>query len=119
MLAMCSAYHASATPHHPQRFLQEISGKPEEGQRIVQHFCANCHASKPLIQLGAPRIGVIEDWTPRVKQGLKLLFLHTDEGLNAMPARGGCFECTDKQLLLAILAMLPEEHKKNLSKSLK
>ena len=31
-----------------------------------------------------------------------------------MPARGGCFECSDKQLYLAILAMLPETLKKSL-----
>jgi cytochrome c5 len=40
------------------------------------------------------------------------LFQHTDEGLNAMPSRGGCFECSDKQLMLAIRAMLPETTKK-------
>jgi len=29
----------------------------------------------------------------------------TDEGIGFMPARGGCFECTDQQLLLAVLAL--------------
>ena len=37
------------------------------------------------------------------------LFKHTDEGFNAMPARGGCFECSDRQLKLAIAAMLPQK----------
>jgi len=31
-----------------------------------------------------------------------------------MPARGGCFECSDEQLVLAILAMLPESAKKSI-----
>lgn len=103
--------------HHPQEFLKSIVGKKNEGEQIVQHYCANCHAAKPIIQLGAPRIGYRQDWVNRVKPGLDTLFKHTDEGFNAMPARGGCFECSDKQLLLAIYALLPnnkKSHKKQL-----
>ncbi|MDI9819293.1 MULTISPECIES: cytochrome c5 family protein [unclassified Legionella] len=103
-----------AETHHPQEFLRSISGSEEEGQQIVQHFCANCHADKPLIPMGAPRIGHKTDWEPRIKAGIENLLKHTSEGLNAMPARGGCFECTDKQLLLAIFAMLPQESAKEL-----
>lgn len=94
--------------HHPQAFLNQISGSKNEGEQIVQHFCVNCHAQKPLIPLGAPRIGVTADWLPRLKQQMAVLFKHTSEGINAMPARGGCFECSDEQLILAIIAMLPE-----------
>ena len=97
--------------HHPQEFLKSISGKKNEGEQIVQHYCANCHAAKPLIQLGAPRMGYEVDWIHRVKPGIDALFKHTDEGFNAMPARGGCFECSDKQLLLAIYALLPDSQK--------
>jgi cytochrome c5 len=99
---------AYAEAHHPQQFLQSISGGKNEGKQIYSHFCVNCHAHKPLIQLGAPRIGFETDWKARLKQGMNILFKHTDEGLNAMPPRGGCFECTDKQLMLAIEFMLPK-----------
>ena len=95
--------------HHPQVFLKEIAGSKTEGVQIVQHYCAMCHADKPMIPLGAPTIGQNAAWKSRIKQGIDTLFKHTDEGLNAMPARGGCFECTDKQLLLAIMAMLPKD----------
>ncbi|NDB70277.1 MAG: cytochrome c5 family protein, partial [Methylocystaceae bacterium] len=90
---------SQAASHHPQAFLQRIAGSKKEGEQLVQHYCANCHASNPLIQLGAPRIGELADWKPRVKNGLDVLFQHTDEGLNAMPSRGGCFECSDEQLM--------------------
>ena len=102
---------AHAHSHHPQEFLKKIVGSKKEGEQIVQHFCANCHDVKPLIQLGAPRIGVAPDWEPRLKQGIDKLFQQTDEGINAMPPRGGCFECSDQQLRLAILAMLPTKLK--------
>lgn len=97
--------------HYPQEFLKQIAGADNEGKQIVQHYCANCHATKPIIQVGAPRIGISGDWAPRIKQGMDILFQHTDEGLNAMPPRGGCFECSDKQLMLAITAMLPTTSK--------
>ena len=95
--------------HHPQDFLKEIAGSKTEGEQIVQHYCAMCHAEKPIIQLGAPTMGQKEVWEPRIKQGIDLLLKHADEGFNAMPARGGCFECSDKQLKLAILALLPDD----------
>ncbi|KTD36091.1 cytochrome c5 [Legionella nautarum] len=103
---------AQAANHHPQEFLQSIKGAQDEGAQIVQHFCSSCHAEKPLIPLGAPKIGNENDWAPRIKTGIRSLFKHTEEGFNAMPARGGCFECSDEQLVLALLAMLPEPLKK-------
>ncbi|WP_035919023.1 c-type cytochrome [Legionella fairfieldensis] len=102
---------ALAQTHRPQEFLDSIRRSKNEGEQIVQHFCANCHALKPVIELGAPKTGQKKDWEIRVKQGLNTLLDHTKEGFNAMPARGGCFECSDEQLLLAILAMLPQAMK--------
>jgi cytochrome c5 len=108
---------AHAASHHPQDFLHRISGEKEQGKKIYEHFCANCHADRPLISLGAPRLKNADDWNFRIKRGLKTLFRHTDEGLNAMPPRGGCFECSDEQLLAAILYLLPDKtikaHKKH------
>ncbi len=108
-----------AASHHPQDFLRSIKGTKDEGEQIVQHFCANCHAVKPLIQIGAPRIGQREDWELRVKAGAMQLLRHTAEGINAMPPRGGCFECSDEQLILAIMAMLPDELGKSFKNNLK
>ena len=68
-----------------------------------------CHAEKPMIALGAPRTGHLKDWEPRMKSGFDKIWSHTIEGFNAMPARGGCFECTDEQLMLAIKALLPRD----------
>lgn len=100
--------------HRPQDFLNEIKGSKLEGELIVQQFCMNCHDVKPLISLGAPRIGVNVDWEPRIKKGIEQMLQNTTEGYNAMPPRGGCFECTDEQLNLAIIAMFPELLKKKL-----
>jgi cytochrome c5 len=100
---------AFSASHHPTAFLERIKNTPDEGEQIVQHFCGTCHAQRALIPLGAPKPKVSKDWQPRLEQGLDVLFQHTNEGLRAMPPRGGCFECTDAQLWLAIKALLPSE----------
>jgi len=104
-------FETHAASHHPQEFLYKIQGAPDEGKQIVAHFCTNCHAVKPLIPLGAPKTGKCADWQPRLKKGLKNLFHNTSVGYNNMPPRGGCFECSDKQLYLAIMALLPKSKK--------
>ncbi|MFI4918127.1 MAG: c-type cytochrome [Legionellales bacterium] len=108
-----------ADSHHPQEFLTAISGSQDEGEQIYSHFCATCHAQEPLVALGAPRRDDEIAWGLRLKQGIAALFQHADEGLNAMPPRGGCFECTDKQLMLAIVAMVPKQAKKDLLNQLR
>lgn len=100
---------AMASSHHPQAFLEQVVGTSDEGPQIVEHFCSTCHAPKPMLPLGAPRMGMASDWRARLDQGLDALFKHADEGVRAMPPRGGCFECTDKQLWLAIAALLPND----------
>ena len=105
-IGLATISHAAS--HNPQQILNSIRGKSDEGMQIVQLFCANCHASNPKIELGAPKIGQLSDWEPRMKQGLDTLLQHSQEGIGAMPAMGGCFECSDEQLRLAVLAMLPE-----------
>jgi cytochrome c5 len=109
---------AYANTHHPQDFLKSIRGKKNEGEQIYNHFCVNCHAKKPVIPLGAPRKGEQNDWEIRLKQDFALLFKHSDEGFNAMPPRGGCFECSDEQLILAIIEMVPDKSKKVIFKQL-
>lgn len=108
-----------AESHHPQEFLKSIKGSKTEGEQIYQHFCVNCHSQKPLIAIGAPRIAEEGDWKIRMKAGLDELFKHTDEGMNGMPPRGGCFECSDKQLWLAIDYLVPKTYKKELLNKLR
>ncbi len=106
MICLFGSYDAAAATHRPQAFLDQIRGTKGEGQAIVQHFCATCHAEHPLISIGAPRIGHAGDWVARRKQDPALLWQHTEEGYHAMPARGGCFECSDEQLKKAILILV-------------
>lgn len=102
---------AHAETHRPQDFLNSISGAKNEGEQIYNHFCVTCHAQKPLIALGAPKIRNNDDWESRLKKGALALYENTLNGINAMPPRGGCFECSDDQLVLSIIEMLPKNTK--------
>ena len=106
LLAGSIATSAMANSHHPQQYLKSVRGKKDEGAKIVEQFCSNCHAQKPMIPIGAPREGIDDEWKHRVEKGWTKLLQNTSEGMNAMPPRGGCFECEDEQLILAIKAML-------------
>lgn len=52
--------------------------------------CALCHVDG---NAGAPRIGVADEWQPRLAQGDDLLLEHTISGFNQMPPLGYCMAC--------------------------
>ncbi len=55
--------------------------------------CAVCHASGAA---NAPKTGDAAAWEPRMAKGMDVLVQSVQNGLNAMPPKGMCFECTDE-----------------------
>lgn len=56
--------------------------------------CAVCHASGAA---GAPKTHVAADWAPRMTKGMDVLIASVNNGLNAMPPKGMCFDCNNDQ----------------------
>tara|TARA_R110001592_G_scaffold363043_1_gene679554 strand:- start:36499 stop:36792 length:294 start_codon:yes stop_codon:yes gene_type:complete len=54
--------------------------------------CKICHASGAA---GAPKTGDAAAWAPRMAKGMDVLVVSVNNGLNAMPPKGMCFDCTD------------------------
>ncbi len=54
--------------------------------------CKVCHATGAA---GAPKTGDAEAWAPRLAKGMNALVVSVNKGLNAMPPKGMCFDCTD------------------------
>ena len=76
------------------------------GQDIYEHACILCHQDGVA---GAPRFNNVDDWSIRLqKQDLEKLTLSAIKGLNAMPAKGSCSECSDEDIRAAIKYMLPD-----------
>jgi cytochrome c5 len=75
------------------------------GQSTYNEACISCH--NPGIS-GAPRLGDADAWQPRAAKGRQALVASTVNGLNAMPAKGMCWQCSDEQLAHAVDYMLEQ-----------
>ena len=64
--------------------------------------CARCHING---QFGAPRIHVASAWASRLDKGLDVLVRSVRNGLGAMPAGGGCSNCSDAEYRDMIIYM--------------
>lgn len=79
------------------------SSGPMNGQQVYDQFCFACHTTGVG---GAPRLGDVADWMDRSAKGMDVLMASTLNGLNAMPAKGTCMNCSDDELSEAVTYML-------------
>ena len=79
------------------------SGSTRTGQQIYDKSCFICHGAGVG---GAPIFNNNDDWAPRVAKGVESLWNSTRNGLNTMPARGTCMDCSDDELRAAMDYML-------------
>lgn len=62
--------------------------------------CAICHAAGAA---GAPKTGDEKAWNQRIEEnGMETLVKHANEGINAMPPKGMCFDCSDEDFIALI-----------------
>lgn len=73
------------------------------GEQIVQARCQECHGSGTD---GAPRIGDMAAWKPRLASGLDALVQSAIRGHGGMPARGGLAQLSDAELKAAVTFMI-------------
>jgi len=74
-------------------------------QTIFQDFCFSCHGTG---WENAPVVGDAFDWEERREQGIDTLLKHTLEGINAMPAKGACTDCTEEELKKTVEWMIAD-----------
>jgi cytochrome c5 len=75
------------------------------GKDIVAVSCNTCHGTGIL---GAPKIGT-PDWAARVdEKGVDTLLTNALNGINAMPAKGNCVDCSDDEIKSAIDYMIEQ-----------
>lgn len=80
--------------------------KKSPGQAIYEQYCIVCHRDGVA---GAPKFRNADDWKPRLaKQNLDAIAAIVIKGLNAMPAKGTCQECSEADLKAAIQYMVPQ-----------
>lgn len=80
------------------------AGGARSADDVVAKYCGACHSAGVL---GAPKIGDAADWKARAdaKGGLDGLLKSAIAGINAMPPKGTCADCSDDELKGAIAKM--------------
>jgi cytochrome c5 len=65
--------------------------------------CAVCHATGAA---NAPKTGDVAAWEPRLAKGMEALVASVNNGMNAMPPKGMCFDCSaeDYEALIEYMA---------------
>ncbi len=76
-----------------------------KGQEIYQSACFACHATGAA---GAPKLGDVSAWAPRIAQGSETLLNHAVNGKGAMPPKGGRMDLSDADIMSAVAYMVSE-----------
>lgn len=72
------------------------------GEEVYTTACAACHS---IGVLGAPKTGDQAAWDSRLVKGMDATLNNALNGLNAMPPKGNCANCSDDEILAAIRHM--------------
>ncbi|MDR9437950.1 MAG: c-type cytochrome [Halomonas sp.] len=68
------------------------------GEAIYNQICMACHETGAA---GAPVRGNTDQWSARLEQGIEILYDHSINGFNAMPAKGGNPSLSDDEVKAA------------------
>lgn len=78
---------------------EEAAAGPRSGEKVYQTYCISCHGTGAA---GAPKMGDAAAWAPRIAKGIDTLLGSATNGLNAMPPKGLCMDCSEDELKGAI-----------------
>ena len=116
LLAACADPPPNDIPAPPAAALSDDAAvRLEEALKVVDatdiaeqwaRSCALCHGNG---NGGAPLVGDVEAWRPRIATGEETLLHNTLEGLGNMPPLGYCMDCTEADFRQLIRFMLPPE----------
>ena len=77
----------------------DTSSGPRSGEDIYKASCTACHDAGVA---GAPKFGDAASWEPRVAKGIDALHTNAISGINAMPPKGTCADCSDEEVHAAV-----------------
>lgn len=82
-----------------------VASGPRSGSDIYGSKCIACHASGAA---GAPKLGDVAAWAPRIEKGIDVLYTSAISGFNGMPAKGLCMDCSDDEIKATVDYMVEE-----------
>ncbi len=75
------------------------AGAARSGEAVFKSACTACHSAGIL---GAPKAFDKGAWSKRLAKGMDETLKNAINGLNAMPPKGSCADCSDDELKAAI-----------------
>lgn len=82
---------------------QQVSAAPAEdvdpGKKAYSGICQSCHLAGVA---GAPKLGDVEAWRPRIAQGMDAMYMSVINGKGVMPPRGGAVNMSDDEIRAAV-----------------
>jgi len=71
-----------------------------DGFDVEAKYMASCFACHSSGAAGAPKVGPgnAGEWEPRLEKGMDAVVANAINGVNTMPPKGLCFDCTDADL---------------------
>jgi cytochrome c5 len=75
------------------------------GKQVYETTCSSCHATG---EQGAPVTGDQTQWQPLLKRNFDVLISNTLQGINDMPAMGGCSDCSGSEVIAAVKYMVQQ-----------
>lgn len=85
------------------------SKQARTGEQVFNGACTACHSMPIANALGAPPAFNKTAWAKRLKKGFSATLKNALNGLNAMPAKGNCLDCSDDEIAAAIKYMSKTE----------
>ena len=82
-----------------------VASGPLSGEQVYNQFCFACHATGVS---DAPILGDASSWGERLDKSMDELMVSTLDGINAMPPKGTCMNCSDDELADAVTYMLEQ-----------
>ena len=76
-----------------------VASGPRSGDAVFNTYCAACHGTGAM---GAPKSKDAGAWGGRMAKGMDKVLANAINGLNMMPAKGTCMDCSDDELKGAI-----------------
>ncbi len=75
------------------------SSGPRSGEDIYNASCTACHGTGVA---GAPKFGDAAAWEVHIAKGIDTLHTNAVNGINAMPPKGTCADCSDEEVHAAV-----------------
>lgn len=76
-----------------------VAAGPRSGEEVYKGKCMVCHATGAA---GAPKLGDAGAWAARVGKGIDVLYANAINGINGMPAKGLCMDCSDDEIKASV-----------------